>query len=60
MKDDKYRNTILTDVFSESGIKTDVSITIKPSTVPILVISIMVAVVAGIIVANAIQKAIKI
>jgi len=57
-----YRNTIFDDLgnlVGDKGIKTDVAVTIKPSTVPILIASVMIAVVLGIVAAGIIQKALK-
>jgi hypothetical protein len=50
---------ILDNLIGTQGIKTDVAVTIKPATIPILIISIMFAVISGILIAGAIQKAIK-
>jgi hypothetical protein len=59
----KYRkatgSNILDSLFGAQGIKTDVSVKIAPGTIPIIIISVMVAVGAGILIAGAIQKAIK-
>lgn len=62
MRKNKYKNTILDDlgnIIGEEGIKTDVAMTIKPMAIPVIIISVMVAVVAGILIAGMIQKALK-
>jgi len=62
MKNTKYRNTVLDNLgnlIGDEGIKTDVAITIKPATIPIIIASVMVAVIGGILLAGMIQKAIK-
>jgi len=60
---DKYKNATLLDnlgnLIGSEGIKTDVAITIEPATVPILIGSILIAVVAGILIAGAIQSIFK-
>jgi hypothetical protein len=55
MKSD-YRNTILSDIVGTEGIKTDVTVNIAPATIPILIGSVMVAVIAGILIAGAIGQ----
>lgn len=62
MQRDRYKNTILDNlgnVIGDKGIKTDVEVTIKPATIPILIASVMVSVVLGVIVAGFLQKAFK-
>jgi len=59
---DRYKNTILDNlgnVIGDKGIKTDVEVTVKPATLPILIGSVMLAVILGIVVAGFIQKALK-
>jgi hypothetical protein len=59
-KEDKYRNAGGTDLLSqlvgEQGIKADVAVKLAPATIPILVISIVIAIIIGTISANAIMK----
>lgn len=61
--ENRYRNATLTDILSNligtEGIKTDVAVKLAPATIPIIIISVMVAVTAGIVIASAIQKAVK-
>lgn len=57
----KYNNTLgetLDNLIGAEGLKTDVAVKLNPTTIPVLIISIMVAVTAGIIIAGAITKAI--
>jgi hypothetical protein len=56
---ERYNNSIIDDVIGDKGIKTDVAITIKPVTIPVIIISVMVAVIGGILIAGFIQKKIK-
>lgn len=54
-----YKNSIgdtLDNLIGTQGIKTDVSVKLNPTTIPVLIGSVMVAVIAGIIIANAITK----
>ena len=59
----KYKNATLSEALDQvvgaGGIKTDVSVKIAPATIPIVIGSVMVAVIAGILIAGAIQKKIK-
>jgi hypothetical protein len=58
----KYKNATLSETLDNlvgaQGIKTDVSVKLNPATIPVLILSVMVAVTAGIIIAGAITKAI--
>jgi hypothetical protein len=55
---DKYRNAsdLLSQLVGEQGIKADVAVKLAPATIPILVISIVIAIIIGTISANAIMK----
>jgi len=58
----RYNNTLgetLDNLIGAEGIKTDVAVKLNPTTIPILIISIMVGVISGIIIAGAITKAVK-
>lgn len=50
---------IIDNLVGTSGIKTDVSLKIAPATIPIIIVSVMIAVIAGIVIAGVIQKALK-
>lgn len=55
----KYNNaTFLDNLVGDKGFKADVAVEIKPATIPIVIGSVMVAVVAGILIAGLIQRAI--
>lgn len=57
-----YKNATLAETLSnlvgEKGIKTDVAVKIAPATIPILILSSVVAIIIGILVSNAIMKAV--
>lgn len=46
-------------IVGEEGIKTDVAVKIAPTTIPIIVISIFIAVTGAILVAGAVKKAVQ-
>jgi hypothetical protein len=58
-----FKNATLSETLDNlvgaQGIKTDVSVKLNPATIPVLILSVMVAVTAGIIIAGAITKAIS-
>ncbi len=57
----KHRNAagdLLSQLIGEEGIKADVAVKLAPATIPILVISIVIAIIIGTISANAIMKAV--
>jgi hypothetical protein len=62
--DKKYKNATLAEtlgnIVGEQGIKTDVAVKIAPATVGILIVLIPVTVALGIIIAGAVQRALKI
>jgi len=57
-----YKNATLSDtldnLIGEKGIRTDVAVKLNPSTIPVLIASVMVAVIVGILIAGLIQKVI--
>ncbi len=57
----KYRKAtgigVIDNIIGDKGVKTDVSVKIPFTTVPILVVSIIIAVAAGILIAGAAKKA---
>jgi hypothetical protein len=58
----KYNNSFgeaLDNLIGTEGLKTDVAVKLNPTTIPILIVSIMVGVIAGIIIAGAITKSIN-
>lgn len=60
----KYKNATLAEtlgnIVGEQGIKTDVAVKIAPATVGILIVIIPITVALGIIIAGAVQRALKI
>lgn len=56
----QYKNATLSETLDNlvgsKGIRTEVSVEIKPSTVPVLIGSVMVAIVLGVLIAGLIQK----
>lgn len=62
--DKKYKNATLAEtlgnIVGEEGIKTDVAVKIAPATIGILIVLIPVTVALGIIIAGAVQRALKI
>lgn len=60
MRQRKNRNAIgdvLGNVIGEKGVKTDVSVKLTPSTVPLLMVTIIISVAAAILLAGAAKKA---
>lgn len=60
MRQNKYKNATfsetLDNLIGEKGIKTDVAVKLDSGTVPLLIISVMAAVIGGVLIAGLIQK----